>query len=62
MQEDGTTALMIASHNGHVGVVRVLLARGANVTAAHVSQCQAVGCVHGMCDGGGGLQCRAGQW
>jgi hypothetical protein len=53
MQESGTTALWTASFNGHVGVVRALLARGADVTAAHVSQWQAVGSGHGMCDGGG---------
>ena len=43
MQEDGTTALWITIYNGHVGVVRALLARAADVTAAHVSQWQAVG-------------------
>jgi hypothetical protein len=49
VQESGITALWIASCNGHVSVVRTLLARGADVTAAHVSQWHAVGRGHGMC-------------
>ena len=44
MQESGITALWIASCNGHVDVVRTLLARGAEVTAAHVCQWLAMGC------------------
>ena len=31
---DGWTSLLIASQNGHLGVVRELLARGANANAA----------------------------
>jgi hypothetical protein len=59
MQEDGTTALLITIYNGHVGVVRALLARAADVTAAHVSQWQAMGSVMG--EGGRAVQGEEGS-
>jgi ankyrin repeat protein len=33
MQEDGRTALHMASENGHMGIVKALLAAGADVSA-----------------------------
>ena len=52
MQDDGTTALWIASANGHADVVGALVASGANVNQGRmVSGCGVVGEVKstGLC-------------